>query len=55
LNLTKDRQKKADEAVKLLRYIENVDEKVVAPMPPKMLENLKTNFSNHVVFSNLLD
>ncbi len=41
LNLTKERQKKADESVKLLKYIESVDDKVVAPMPPKLVETLR--------------
>lgn len=33
LNLTKERQRNADEAIKLLRFIETVDDNVVAPMP----------------------
>ncbi len=37
LNLTKERQKNADEAIKLLKYIETVDDRAVAPMPEKLV------------------
>lgn len=55
LNLTKDRQKKADEAIKFLKYIESVDDKAVAPMHPSLVSSLKDNFKQHVLFNGLMD
>ena len=54
LNLTKDRQKKADESIKLVKYIENVNDKIVAPMPQKMVDTLKDNFKTNVLFPSLM-
>lgn len=55
LNLTKERQRAADEAIKLLRYIETVDDKIVAPMPEKLVDTLKGNFKQHMLFNPLMD
>lgn len=55
LALTKDRQKKADEAIKLLKFVEGVSDKAVAPMPPKLSDTLKSNFGNHMLFPALLE
>lgn len=55
LNLTKERQKSADEAIKLLRFIETVDDKVVAPMPEKLVDNLKGQYKQHVLFNSLME
>ena len=53
--MTKERQKTADEAIKLVKYIENVNDKVVAPMPPKIVDTLKDNFKTSVLFPRLMD
>lgn len=55
LNLTKERQKKADDAVKLLRFIDTVDDKLVANMPEKMVDSLKSNFKSNSAFPLLMD
>ena len=55
LNLTKERQKKADESIKLLKYIENVNDRAVAPMPSKLVDTLKDNFKSHFLFSSLME
>ena len=55
MKLTKDRQKKADDSIKLLKYIENVGDKAVAPMHPKLTENLKNNFKSNVMFGSLME
>lgn len=36
LNLTKNRQKNADQSIKLLKYIESIDDKSVAPLDKKV-------------------
>lgn len=55
LNLTKERQKNADQSIKLLKYIESIDDKTVAPMDKGIVENLKTKYGNiHHTFQVLL-
>ena len=55
LNLTKDRQKKADEAIKLLKYIESIDDNSVSILDPELVENLKTRYSSSQSFPHLLE
>jgi hypothetical protein len=55
LSLTKDRQKKADDAIKLLKYIENVNDKAVAPMSPNLVDTLKDKYKGNVLFPSLMD
>ena len=41
--------------MKLIKYIENVNDKAVAPMPSKMVDSLKDNFKTHVLFPSLME
>ena len=41
LNLTKERQKIADQSIKLLRYIESIDDNIVSPFDKNVEESLK--------------
>lgn len=53
--MTKERQKQADQAIKLQKYIESVDEKIIAPMPETLISTLVQNHSSHQMFPFLLD
>jgi len=53
--LTKERQKQADQSIKLQKYIESVDEKIIAPMAQTLTETLMENHSTHPMFGQLLD
>jgi hypothetical protein len=44
--LTKTRQKNADQSIRLLKFIESIDEKTVSPLDKKISENLKQKYSN---------
>ena len=39
----------------MLRFIDTVDDKLVANMPEKMVDSLKSNFKSNVVFPLLMD
>ena len=41
--------------MKLIKYIENVNDTAVAPMPSKMVDSLKDNFKTHVLFPSLME
>lgn len=45
MNLTKARQKNADQSIKLLKYIESIDDKSVSNIDKQMSENLKTKYT----------
>jgi hypothetical protein len=38
-----------------LRFIDTVDDKLVANMPEKMVDNLKNNFKTNIIFPLLMD
>jgi hypothetical protein len=46
LNLTKERQKTADQAIRLLKFIEAIDDKTVSPMDQTTIENLKSRYGS---------
>ena len=38
-----------------MKYIETVDDKIVAPMPEKLVESLNGHYKQHILFTSLLD
>ena len=55
LNLTKERQKNADQSIRLLKYIESVDDSKVAPISQNISENLKNKYSGSQSFPFLME
>ena len=55
LNLTKDRQKNADQAIKLLKYIESVDDTSVSPLANDLTSNLEGKYSSSQSYRNLME
>lgn len=41
--------------MKLLKYIEVVDDKAVAQMPDKLVNTLKSNFKDNIHFGSLME
>ena len=55
LNLTKERQKNADQSIKLLKYIESIDDNRVSDLNTNMVENIRQKYSTSHSFQKLLD
>lgn len=55
LNLTKERQKNADQSIKLLKYIESIKDDSVAPLNKDFVEHLKESFSHSQTYFHLME
>ena len=55
LNLSKDRQKNADQSIKLLKFIEKVDNSIVSEFPKTIGDDLKSKFHSSPTYQSLME